>query len=39
MSEITASAAPPLRAAAEKLKFYGLWAAAAIARAPARHSP
>ena len=31
MSEITASAAPPLPAAAEKLKFYGLWAGAAIA--------
>jgi branched-chain amino acid transport system permease protein len=31
MSEITASAAPPLPAATEKLKFYGLWAIAAIA--------
>ncbi len=31
MSEITASAAPPLPATTEKLKFYGLWAAAAIA--------
>ena len=31
MSEMTSSAAPPLPAAAEKLKFYGLWAAAAIA--------
>ena len=31
MSELTASAAPPLPAAAEKLKFYGLWVAAAIA--------
>ena len=30
MSEIIASAAPPLPAAAEKLKFYGLWVAAAI---------
>ena len=30
MSEITASAAPPLPAAAEKLKFYALWIAAAI---------
>ena len=30
MSEIVASAAPPLPAAAEKLKFYGLWMAAAI---------
>jgi branched-chain amino acid transport system permease protein len=31
MSEITASIAPPLPAAAEKLKFYCLWLAAAIA--------
>ena len=30
MSEITSSVAPPLPAAAEKLKFYGLWVAAAI---------
>ena len=30
MSEITARAAPPLPAPAEKLKFYGLWAAAAV---------
>ena len=30
MSEITASAAPPLPAAAEKLKFYAMWLAAAI---------
>jgi branched-chain amino acid transport system permease protein len=30
MSEITASAAPPRPAAAERLKFYGLWAAAAL---------
>src|SRR2546429_4486294 len=31
MSEITSSAAPPLPAPAEKLKFYGLWVGAAIA--------
>ena len=31
MSELAASAAPPLPAAAEKLKFYGLWVAAALA--------
>jgi branched-chain amino acid transport system permease protein len=31
MTEMTSSAAPPLPAAAEKLKFYGLWVAAAIA--------
>jgi branched-chain amino acid transport system permease protein len=30
MSEITASAAPPRPAAAERLKFYCLWAAAAL---------
>ena len=30
MSELTSSVAPPLPAAAEKLKFYGLWVAAAI---------
>ena len=30
MSEITASAAPPLPAVAEKIKFYGLWVATAI---------
>ena len=30
MSEIASSVAPPLPAAAEKLKFYGLWIAAAI---------
>jgi branched-chain amino acid transport system permease protein len=30
MSELTASVAPPLPAAAERLKFYGLWVAAAI---------
>ncbi len=31
MSEITSSAAPPVPAAAEKLKFYGLWIAVGIA--------
>ena len=31
MSEIASSAAPALPAAAEKLKFYGLWLAAAVA--------
>src|SRR5258705_7556902 len=31
MTEITSSAAPPLPATAEKLKFYGLWVAAAVA--------
>jgi branched-chain amino acid transport system permease protein len=30
MSEITASAAPPLPTSGERLKFYGLWVAAAI---------
>jgi branched-chain amino acid transport system permease protein len=30
MSEITSSVAPPVPAAAEKLKFYGLWIATAI---------
>ena len=30
MSEIASSAAPPLPAVADKLKFYGLWVAAAI---------
>ncbi len=30
MSEMTSSAAPPLPAPAEKLKFYGLWVATAI---------
>jgi branched-chain amino acid transport system permease protein len=30
MSELTSSAAPPLPAAAEKLKFYGIWVAAAL---------
>src|SRR6476646_11695503 len=30
MSEIASSAAPPLPAAAEKLKFYGLWVATAV---------
>ncbi len=31
MSELASSAAPPLPAAAEKLKFYGLWVATAVA--------
>jgi branched-chain amino acid transport system permease protein len=31
MSEIASSAAPPLPAAAEKLKFYGVWVAVAVA--------
>ena len=31
MSEIASSVAPPLPAATEKLKFYGLWVATAIA--------
>src|SRR3954469_1107637 len=31
MSEITATAAPPPPETAEKLKFYGMWIAAAIA--------
>jgi branched-chain amino acid transport system permease protein len=30
MSEITASAAPPLPTSGERLKFYGLWLAAAV---------
>jgi len=31
MSELTSSVAPPLPAATEKMKFYGLWVAAAVA--------
>ena len=31
MSEIASSAAPALPAAAERLKFYGLWLTAAVA--------
>ena len=30
MSELTATAAPPLPAAAEKLKFYGVWVVAGL---------
>jgi len=32
MSELTTLAAPPLPSAAEKLKFYALWVAAAAVR-------